>query len=139
MADGPDSKAATQASDSTPKQAKLDKQEMSKSVHVAKSSASLNKKPQFSPGLHAARRINANKTVDSREAEKPKGEKGEKLPSAANIKPGSFVIQKYIEVPLLIDRRKFDIRVWVLVTHEGRVYFFKEGYIRMSSEEYNLN
>jgi len=61
------------------------------------------------------------------------------MPSAANIRPGGFVIQKYMEVPLLIDRRKFDIRVWVLVTHEGRAYFFKEGYLRMSSEEYNLN
>jgi hypothetical protein len=43
-----------------------------------------------------------------------------------------------MEVPLLIDKRKFDIRVWVLVTQEGRAYFFKEGYIRTSSEEYNL-
>jgi HKD family nuclease len=60
------------------------------------------------------------------------------MPSAANIRPGGFVIQKYMEVPLLIDRRKFDIRVWVLVTQEGRAYFFKEGYIRTSSEEYNL-
>ena len=60
------------------------------------------------------------------------------MPSAANIRPGGFVIQKYMEVPLLIDKRKFDIRVWVLVTQEGRAYFFKEGYIRTSSEEYNL-
>ncbi len=60
------------------------------------------------------------------------------MPSAANIRPGGFVIQKYMEVPLLIDRRKFDIRVWVLVTQEGRAYFFKEGYLRTSSEEYNL-
>jgi len=50
----------------------------------------------------------------------------------------TFVIQKYIEDVLLINRRKFDIRVWVLVTHEMQLYFFKEGYLRTSSEEFTL-
>ena len=49
----------------------------------------------------------------------------------------SFVIQKYVERPLLINNRKFDIRVWVLVTHSLNVYFFKEGYIRTSAETYS--
>jgi len=51
----------------------------------------------------------------------------------------TLVIQKYIEKPLLINNRKFDFRVWVLVTHEMNCYFFKEGYIRMSSEVYDLS
>ena len=50
----------------------------------------------------------------------------------------SFIIQKYIERPLLIDNRKFDIRVWVLFTHELKVYFFREGYVRTSSSTYSL-
>jgi len=44
----------------------------------------------------------------------------------------TFVIQKYIEKPLLIKDRKFDIRVWVLLTFKGEAYFFEEGYIRTS-------
>jgi hypothetical protein len=55
------------------------------------------------------------------------------------IKTRTFVVQKYIESPLLINKRKFDIRAWVLVTHELKGYFFKEGYLRMSSTEYRTD
>ena len=34
--------------------------------------------------------------------------------------------------------RKFDIRIWVLVTHNLNCYVFKEGYIRLSSMEYSV-
>ena len=53
------------------------------------------------------------------------------------IKQSAFVVQKYIERPLLINNRKFDIRVWVLIDYNYDVYFFKEGYLRTSSSEYN--
>lgn len=43
-----------------------------------------------------------------------------------------------MEQPLLISNRKFDIRLWVLVSHDMKVYLFKEGYIRTSSEEYDM-
>jgi len=49
------------------------------------------------------------------------------------------VIQKYLEKPLLIKKRKFDIRLWVLVTHDYKCYLFKEGYVRLCSREYNLD
>lgn len=48
------------------------------------------------------------------------------------IKSSTFVIQKYIERPILINERKFDVRVWVLVTQDNKIYFFKEGYLRTS-------
>lgn len=40
---------------------------------------------------------------------------------------------------MLINQRKFDIRVWVLVTHTSKVFVFREGYVRTSSTEYTLD
>lgn len=40
---------------------------------------------------------------------------------------------------MLINERKFDIRVWALVTHDLQLFFFKEGYLRTSSVKYDLN
>jgi hypothetical protein len=37
---------------------------------------------------------------------------------------------------LLINNRKFDIRVWALVTGDLELYFFKEGYLRLSTVDY---
>lgn len=62
---------------------------------------------------------------------------------SANVKSEVFVIQKYIEKPLLIDQRKFDIRLWVLCDQTDlsnqRCYLFKEGYIRTSSHKFTLS
>ena len=55
------------------------------------------------------------------------------------VKTNNFVIQKYLERPLLIKKRKFDIRLWVLVTHEYKCFLFREGYIRTSSYEYDTS
>ena len=55
------------------------------------------------------------------------------------VKTDKFVIQKYLEKPLLLSNRKFDIRLWVLVNHEGKCFLFKEGYIRTSSVEYDTS
>lgn len=51
----------------------------------------------------------------------------------------NYIIQKYIESPLLFNNRKFDIRMWVLITHDNRCYYFPEGYIRTSSEDYSIS
>lgn len=55
------------------------------------------------------------------------------------LKTDVIVIQKYIELPMLIDSRKFDMRLWVLVSHDHKCYLFREGYIRMSGYEYTLD
>lgn len=49
-----------------------------------------------------------------------------------------WVIQKYVEKPFLYYGRKFDIRIWALVTDDYRIYLYKEGYVRTSSSDYNL-
>ena len=58
---------------------------------------------------------------------------------ASKIKHNTFIIQKYIERPLLIYKRKFDIRVWVLLDQDQNLFFFKEGYLRTSSSEYGID
>eukprot|EP00826_Nyctotherus_ovalis_P064818 TRINITY_DN9515_c0_g2_i1.p1 TRINITY_DN9515_c0_g2~~TRINITY_DN9515_c0_g2_i1.p1 ORF type:complete len:451 (+),score=60.73 TRINITY_DN9515_c0_g2_i1:95-1447(+) len=55
---------------------------------------------------------------------------------------GTYIIQKYIEKPLLINKRKFDIRCYGFVTaYNGYVkgYFYNEGYLRTSSREFSLH
>ena len=50
-----------------------------------------------------------------------------------------IVIQKYIENPLLYKGRKCDMRIWVLLTHQMKVFLFKEGHLKTCSVEYDLN
>lgn len=51
----------------------------------------------------------------------------------------TIVVQKYIEKPLLYFGRKFDIRIWVLLTHDLKVYVFNEGHLKCCSVKYNLD
>lgn len=50
------------------------------------------------------------------------------------------LIQKYIETPLLLDGRKFDMRVWVTVVSWNPlvVYCWSEPYCRLSLSEFSL-
>ncbi|OMJ73721.1 hypothetical protein SteCoe_27535 [Stentor coeruleus] len=52
----------------------------------------------------------------------------------------TFIIQKYIEKPFLINKRKFDIRLYTMITSINGVfqaYYYQEGYLRTASKAYN--
>ncbi|KAI8828941.1 tubulin-tyrosine ligase family-domain-containing protein [Chytriomyces cf. hyalinus JEL632] len=49
------------------------------------------------------------------------------------------IASKYIQNPYLIDKKKFDIRLYVVVTSFDplRIYLFKEGIVRFAAEKYS--
>ena len=51
------------------------------------------------------------------------------------------IVQKYIENPLIINKRKFDIRQWVLVTSLNplTIWMWKEPYLRFGAEDYIMD
>ena len=63
----------------------------------------------------------------------------------ARLGSPAFIVQKYIEQPLLYDGRKFDVRLWALLVAAPasklglRAYAYKEGYLRTSSERFDCD
>jgi len=58
-----------------------------------------------------------------------------------NGMPQTFILQEYIIEPLLYDKRKFDIRCFILITSINGLlkgYWYQDGYIRTSSSEFTL-
>jgi len=56
-----------------------------------------------------------------------------------NTRIVNFVIQKYIERPMLFKNHKFDIRVFAVMTHERELYLFGDCYVRLSSLPYDAD
>ena len=54
-------------------------------------------------------------------------------PDSTNAEP--YIVQKYISEPLIIGGKKFDMRLYVLVTNYNplTVYLYKNGFARFTT------
>lgn len=51
-----------------------------------------------------------------------------------------LIVQRYIEKPLLIERKKFDVRAYMMIPSTVPfVVLYHKGYARVTCEEYNLD
>eukprot|EP01063_Lacrimia_lanifica_P009532 TRINITY_DN16507_c0_g1_i1.p1 TRINITY_DN16507_c0_g1~~TRINITY_DN16507_c0_g1_i1.p1 ORF type:complete len:597 (+),score=210.43 TRINITY_DN16507_c0_g1_i1:57-1847(+) len=59
-------------------------------------------------------------------------------PSGAKLRSRKWVVQKYLDPPMVIHKRKYDVRIYVAVTSVAPLvaYVFQEGLVRFASEEY---
>ena len=58
---------------------------------------------------------------------------------ASEVRHGkNFLVSKYISKPHLINNKKYDLRIYVLISslYPLKIYMYKEGLVRFATEEY---
>ena len=68
--------------------------------------------------------------------------RGIRLLSNLNVLPKKCLVSNYIENPHLINNKKYDLRIYVLITSYNplKIYLYQEGLVRFASEDYcNVN
>ncbi|KRX03061.1 hypothetical protein PPERSA_10142 [Pseudocohnilembus persalinus] len=61
---------------------------------------------------------------------------------ASTGKEKTYILQQYLDKPFLYNKRKFDIRCYMLITCVNsclKAYWYSEGYIRTSGSEFDLS
>jgi tubulin--tyrosine ligase len=59
----------------------------------------------------------------------------------SNGTPKTYIVQLYIDRPMLYNRRKFDIRHYMMISNMYgimRGYWYSEGYIRTAGYEFDI-
>ena len=67
--------------------------------------------------------------------------KGIKIFHKLDDTPNDYIITKYISYPHLINKLKYDFRIYVLITGLSplKMYLYTDGLVRFTSEEYSLD
>ena len=66
--------------------------------------------------------------------------RGIKLLTKLNNIPERCLVSDYISNPLLINNKKFDLRLYVVITSYNplKIYLYDEGLVRFASEDYEM-